>query len=153
MASSQFIMFFQIFLDLVLLALLVVVFITKRPLSLKGSEELSQSLEKIIQDTAALSEQFESNLRDRRMIIQQVVSQLDFRIQEAQKVVEQLEKLQKAVKYSSPSSVPFSKQGESQQIIELAQRGLDAQAISKRLKKPIGEIELILSLQKLSSDT
>jgi hypothetical protein len=47
--------------------------------------------------------------------------------------------------------VPASRNNDQEKVLQLATKGLDAESIAKRLQKPIGEVELILSLKKLSA--
>jgi transcriptional regulator len=40
---------------------------------------------------------------------------------------------------------------EQQKVLLLARKGLDASEIAKSLKRPVGEVELILNLQRIAS--
>jgi len=151
-SNPQSLSFSQVVLDVLLIGLILVFLFLNRPRGpVRGVKELSESLEKFIEEAQGLSEEFEVNLKQRRVIIQQVVSQLDTRVQQAQKLRDQLEELQKKVQPSGSFSNSNSPSTDHSEILALSRRGMDAQTISQRLKKPIGEVELILSLQKLSS--
>jgi len=151
-SNPQSLSFSQVVLDVLLIGLILVfLFLNRSRGPVRGVKELSESLEKFIEEAQGLSEEFEVNLKQRRVIIQQVVSQLDTRVQQAQKLRDQLEELQKKVQPSVSFSNSNSPSTDHSEILALSRRGMDAQTISQRLKKPIGEVELILSLQKLSS--
>ena len=45
----------------------------------------------------------------------------------------------------------FRGNAEHEKILQLAGKGLGAEAIAKRVGKPVGEVALILNLEKLSS--
>jgi hypothetical protein len=140
----------QITLDLVLIVL-VLVFFTKRQRSIvvPGPEELLASFDRIIQETKEIASVFDANLQERQQLIQQVLVQLDARLEEARKTVEQLQTLHSAHPQSVPQDIP-TRNVEQQEILRLARQGLDADTIAQRIKKPRGEVELILKLQRLS---
>ena len=150
---SQFTDLFQISLDIGLIVFLAF-FLLKRPKSHRAIEELTQSLGKVVEETKDISAQFEANLQERQKIIQQLLSRLDQRVNEAQQLCQRLESLHREVQVSSAATNPVrsTRQSDSQEILRLAQRGLDAAAIAKRLQKPLGEVELILNLQRISPD-
>ena len=145
---------FQVLIDLVLAVLLIVVllFQTRSPRSVQGTEDLTQSLGKIIQETKAIADEFESNLKERQALIQQLMAKLDQRVKDAQDLCNQLKELSRG-HHALPSSGSYQpSQGDQRKVIALARQGLDAETISKRLQKPLGEVELILNIQRLSSD-
>ncbi len=152
----------QILLDLGLIVLLAV-FLVKRSKALKGAEELTSSLEKVIEETKTIAEQFDANLNERQSVMQQIIARLDQQIQEGQKTCRQLGSVQNEIKIPSPQpsashhaghahSMPSPRNSEQQEIFRLAQKGHSAEAIAKRLQKPVGEVELILNLRRLSSE-
>jgi hypothetical protein len=146
----QYVSIFQIMLDIGLIAALFF-FLRKRSKYLKGAEDLSASLEKIIEETRAIAGQFDANLNERQALLHQIMTKLDQQIQDAQRVCKQLGALKNEVQLQSQSQIPTPRLSEQQEIVQLARKGLDAEAIAKRLHKPVGEIELILNLQRLSS--
>jgi hypothetical protein len=146
----QYISIFQIMLDIGLIAALFL-FLTKRSKYLKGAEDLSVSLEKIIEETRIIAGQFDANLNERQALLHQIMTKLDQQIQEAQRMCKQLGALKNEVQLQSQSQIPTPRLSEQQEIVQLARKGFDAEAIAKRLHKPVGEIELILNLQRLSS--
>jgi hypothetical protein len=141
----------QIFLDL-MLALLVIILLTRKPKAVNPSayEELTTSLEKIIHETSQLASDFETNLQERHKLINQITSQLDSRLNEARTVCSQLETLvhQSAEQAARPE--PVKRNSDHQDVLRLARKGLRVEAIARQLRKPLGEVELILKLNKLS---
>jgi hypothetical protein len=149
--QSNFVTLFQILLDLFLIAL-IVVFISKRPknLALPGHGELVSSLGKIIEETRQIATEFDANLRERQQLIQQILSQLDLRLDEARTLARQLETSRNSAEPVAPQKPP-GRTADQQEIVRLTQQGLTAETIAVRLQKPLGEVELILKLQKLAS--
>lgn len=153
--------YFQIGLDiliLVLLAAAAAVFAgRKRPKAPKSDGKLIDSFQEIIEQTTAISKEFEKNLEQRQDLIQQITAKLDQRIRNAQEHCDRLESLMR--QYAEPPKTapapsigqPRTKNGDTKKIAYLANKGLNAAEIAKSLKKPLGEVELILSLQKISS--
>lgn len=143
----------QIVLDFLILgALAIFFFVSRRQKSSSAvSEELLQAFEKIIEDTRTIGNEFETNLHERQALIQQLLAKLDQRIQEAQQTVNTLQDVQ-PVKHRNPEPAPaLPNQTDYKHVLSLAKSGMDAQAIAKRLQKPVGEVELILNIQRLSS--
>lgn len=145
----------QIGLDILILGLLAAVFLVKRPRISRKDEEVMKSFERIIEETRAISQEFEANLEKRQNLLQQISMKLDQRIQEAQSLCSRLEQLCAAeIQRLSEKvliSTSHSGQTDQQKVLILAKKGLNASEIAKSLKRPIGEIELILNLQKISS--
>jgi hypothetical protein len=140
----------QVSLDL-LLAVLVIVLLTKKPKSvnLSAYTELTASLEKIISETTQLAADFEVNLQERHKLIQQITSQLDSRIKEAKIVCGQMETLQHSAEQVARQE-PVKRNADHQEVLRLARKGLSIEAVASQLRKPVGEVELILKLNKLS---
>lgn len=148
----------QIGLDILILGLLAAVLVGRRhPKATKSDGKLIESFQKIIEQTTTISQEFELNLEKRRDLIQHITVKLDQRIRDAQDRCNRLESL--LAQYSdSLKTVPppafgqiGAKKGDSQRIAYLANKGMAAAEIAKSLKKPLGEVELILSLRKISS--
>jgi hypothetical protein len=140
----------QIFLDL-MLALLVIILLARKPKTVNPAayEELTTSLEKIITETRQLASDFERNLQERHKLIKQITSQLDSRLNEAKSVCTQLETLQHSAEQMARPE-PLKRNADQQEVLRLARKGLEAEAIARQLRKPVGEVELILKLNKLS---
>ncbi|MHC1725547.1 MAG: hypothetical protein AB9866_05980 [Syntrophobacteraceae bacterium] len=147
---------FQIGLDILILGLLAAVFVVKRPRVSEKDHEVMKSFEKIIEETGAISREFEANLEKRQSLLQQISMKLDQRIQEAQGLCIRLEQLsvaetERLENQKSSISTSRSKHTDQQKVLILAKKGLNASEIAKSLKRPIGEIELILDLHKIAS--
>ena len=148
----------QIFLDLLILGLLAAVLLGRRRRISKKDGEVVDSFQKIIEETATISRDFELNLQQRQNMIQQVTAGLDQRILEAQKMCDRLEQsMRQMVQLNTDMEAKSTAAGnararssDQQKIILLAQKGLSAADIAKNLKKPLGEVELILNLQRIS---
>jgi hypothetical protein len=147
---------FQIGVDVIILGLLGVILTVKKLRISKKDEAVMKSFEKIVEETALISQRFESNLEKRQDLLQQITAKLDQRIQQAESVCTKLDQLSRmktekpAVRHSS-SAVTHPQRTDRQKIFLLARKGLDASEISKNLKRPVGEVELILSLQRIAS--
>jgi hypothetical protein len=141
----------QIFLD-VLLFLLVIFFLVRKPKSLdtSGYQELTTSLENIINETKQLAVDFDVNLKDRQKLIQQITILLDSRLAEAKSVCAQLEVLTQSAEQSARQEPATKRSVDHQEVLRLARKGLSAESVASKLKKPLGEVELILKLDKLS---
>lgn len=141
----------QLILDLSL-AVLVIVLLMRKPkgLDLSAHTELTTSLENIIHETRQLAAEFEANLQERHKLIQQITTQLDGRIKEANSVCSQLETLRQSAEQVVRQE-PAKKNTDHQEVLRLARKGLSIDAVARHLKKPVGEVELILKLNKLSS--
>jgi hypothetical protein len=136
----------QIALDIVLIAM-VLVYFTRRPKGVPMPEraELLSSFEKIIQETKEIAEAFDTNLQERQQLIQQLLAQLDLRLEEAQKGVDQVQDPRPHSLRETSFGTP-TRNVDHQEILRLARQGLDAETIAQRLKKPRGEVDLILKL-------
>jgi hypothetical protein len=150
---------FQIGLDVVILGLLVALLAGRKQRVSGNSEAVIQSFEEIIEQTTAISREFGINLEQRRESIQQITATLDRRLQDAQGMCERMELMSRAcaenLKALTEAAPAESKrdQGKCDQrkVLYLAGKGLGASEIAKSLKKPLGEVELILNLQRIAT--
>jgi len=148
----------QITMDVLILGLLAAVLFGKRQSLSKKDGQVLDSFQKIIEETKTISRDFEVNLQQRQNLIQHVTASLDQRIAEAQKMCEKLEQsMHQLVQVNTDIETKTTAMGNArtrnsdhQKIVLLAQKGMSAPEIAKNLKKPLGEIELILNLQKIS---
>ena len=146
----------QIGIDMIMLGMLAVILVVKKPRISKKDEAVMKSFEKIVEETAAISQSFEINLEKRQELLQQVTAKLNQRIQEAQSLCARLEQFSRmntenlAVQ-DTPNPGPRPQISDQQKVLLLARKGLDATEIAKSLKRPVGEIELILNLQRIAS--
>jgi len=142
---------FQILLDISLI-LCLYFFFSRRPKAFDRIEELTRSLGKVIEETQGISEDFDNNLKERQRLIQQIILKLDTRLHEAQLLCQKLEALQRDAAACLQTQAQAPLLSENQEILRLARKGFNAAAIAQRLQKPVGEVELILSLQRISPD-
>ncbi len=146
----------QIGIDVIILGLLAAIILVKKPRMSKKDQAVVASFERIVQETAEISMKFEVNLEKRQDLLQQITAKLDDRIQEANKLCARLEKLSRietgreAVRQTS-SADSTAQSSDQQKVLALAEKGLNSSEIAKRLKRPVGEVELILSLRKIAS--
>ncbi len=147
---------FQIGIDMIMLGILAVILVVKKPRISKKDEAVMKSFENIVEETAAISRSFEINLEKRQELLQQVTAKLNQRIQEAQSLCGRLEQLsrtntEKLAVQNSASLAPRAQISDQQKVLLLASKGMDASEIAKSLKRPVGEVELILNLQRIAS--
>lgn len=143
----------QLLLDVALLGF-VIYLVVRRPQPIKGAEQLIGSLDKIIDESQSIAAEFENNLRERQALTRRVLEGLDERLEEARALCRKLEELQKRSAAPSRRDAPsrsLPRNADHEKILQLAGKGLGAEAIAKRVGKPVGEVELILNLEKLSS--
>ena len=147
----------QIGVDMVIMGLLVVILAVKKPRISKKDEAVMKAFEKIVQETGNISRKFEANLETRQELLQQITAKLDQRIQEAQALFNRLEiefarmESDKIPVHYPAAPAPRPQAGDHQKVLLLARKGLTPSEIAKRLKRPVGEVELILNLQKIAS--
>jgi hypothetical protein len=142
----------QIGVDVIMLGLLVVILTVKRPRISKRDESVMKSFDKIIEETAEISKRFEINLEKRQELLQQIIAKLDQRIQEAQRLCSEFSQAESdKLATAQPGSRVQSQKADQQKVLALSRKGLDASQIAKDLKRPVGEVELILNLQKIAS--
>ena len=154
--QSDLVSYFQVILDIVLIFVVIgTIQFNRRQKNVPGAEELSASLQQIIEQTTTIAKDFDTNLQERQVLIQQLLAKLDQRTKDAQILCSQLETLSREprtqpVAAIQPPAAP-APSSDHKKVMLLAQQGLSAEAIAKRLQKPLGEVELILNLQRLSS--
>ncbi len=147
----------QIVLDVVILALLALIILAVRKRKGSGKDAaLVESFEKIIEATAAISKEFEANLAKRQELIQQITARLDRQIRESQDLCLRLEQAGRDASSAHsaaafPAKTTHPEKIDRQKVLALANKGLSAQEIAKNMKKPVGEIELILNLLRIAT--
>jgi len=147
---------FQIGIDVIMLGMLAVILAVKKPRISKKNEAIMKSFEKIVEETSAVSQGFEINLEKRQELLIQLTAKLDQRIREAQDLCARLEQLSRTATGKNADQDPSSpgprpRNSDQQKVLFLAGKGLDASEIAKNLKRPVGEVELILNLHKIAS--
>jgi hypothetical protein len=148
----------QIGVDIIIVVLLVVILAVKKPRISKKDEAVMKAFEKIVEETVNISQKFEMNLERRQELLQQITTKLDQRIQEAQNLCSRLEieyfraeAADKAPVQSSPGAGARSQGADHKKVLFLAGKGLAPAEIARSLKRPVGEVELILNLKKIAS--
>jgi cell shape-determining protein MreC len=139
----------QVALDILVIALLLY-HVTKPAKQYQGTEAVVDSLQQVIDETRQISEAFDKNLQERQELMKGIIRTLDKQVQEAEAVCRKLDGLRKNMDSISSTQISAFASTENQEIIRLARTGLDARAIARKLQKPLGEIELILSLARIS---
>jgi hypothetical protein len=147
---------FQIGVDVIILGLLGVILTVKRLRISKKDEAVMKSFENIVEETALISQRFEINLEKRQDLLQQITAKLDQRIQQAESLCTRLDQLSrintdKLEAQHSSHAGPRPQGADQQKVLLLSRKGLDASEIAKSLKRPVGEVELILNLQKIAT--
>lgn len=141
----------QLLLDLSLLVL-VVYLLKRRPKPSMPSLDVAESIDKIIAETKEIAESFDANLQERQKLIQQLMRKLDQQLDEGRKICQKLETLQQNIPPISSASMGTQPNTDNYDVVMLARKGLDVSAIARRLQKPVGEVELVLKLQKITPD-
>lgn len=146
----------QIGIDAVILGLLVAIMWAKRPGVSRKDEAILASFGKIMEETAEISRKFEANLEKRKDLLQQITAKLDGRILEGENLCARLEQFsrgetERAENRRPAEAAPNVRSSDQQKVLSLAAKGLSAGEIAKRLKRPVGEVELILNLRKIAS--
>ncbi len=141
----------QLLLDLSLLVL-VVYLMKRRPKPAPPSLDVAESIDKIIAETKEIAESFDANLQERQKLIQQLMRKLDQQLEEGRKVCRKLEDLQQNLPHIPSANLGTLPPTDNYDIVMLARKGLDATSIARRLQKPVGEVELVLKLQKIAPD-
>lgn len=157
--QSAFGVILQVGVDLIILVLLAVILMLKRPRLSRKDESVVKSFEKIVRETETISKNFELNLERRQELLQQITARLDQRMQDAQNLCIRLEQLTTSApagpQVQTARDLPPAGRGtdgaDRQKVLALARKGMNAAEIAKSLRRPVGEIELILNLQKISS--
>ena len=142
----------QIGIDILILALLFAILSGGRKKRAPDADELVKHLEQIIEQTGDISKEFNSNLEDRQLLIQQITATLDQKLAEARQMAAKLEEITASASSSAATAGFASTKGaDHKKVVLLSRQGLDAEQIARQLRKPVGEVELVLSLQKISA--
>jgi len=150
-------MMLQIGVDAIILVLFAAVLIFRRPRISKKDEAVVRSLENIVEETKKISKDFEVNLERRQELLQQITLKLDQRIQIAQNLCNRLDQISQTAEVavqnleSSSTAGQRPQNADQQKVLSLAQKGLNAAEIAKNVRRPVGEVELILGLKKIAS--
>jgi cell shape-determining protein MreC len=149
LGNNNMVIALQVALDILVIALLLY-HLTKPAKKYEGTEAVVDSLQQVIDETRQISEAFDKNLQERQELMKGIIRTLDQKIQEAETARRKLEGLRKSMDSVSSTQISAFASSENQDIIRLARAGLDAKAIARKLQKPLGEVELILNLVRIS---
>lgn len=141
----------QLVLDgLLVVLVLVLLWDRRRKVSSVQSRHVVESFERILAETQTLSEAFERNLRERGRLIEKVLEALDTKLEDARAVLKRLEQGTQ-VTPGAASATPRdpSSRTLAERILQLADAGHSPQDIATRMRRPVGEVELVLNLHKL----
>lgn len=137
-------MIVQLLLGLLLIGVMVYFSIRQARMQKKIMKYI-QILETLAQNHDSIAHQFERNLKEKESIISELVKLLDERIDKARELADYIQGLRDGID-ASKGELSMPANPEHDKVLRLARRGLDARQIAHHLQKPIGEIELILSL-------
>lgn len=144
----------QIGLDLCLIGVMLFL-LKKRSGDLLQADKITASIHQVFEQTRTLAEGFDANLRERETLINQLLGNMDQQINAANRLKSELEVLHmNLVQETPPASQADSlsaRHCDQRLIHQLAQQGLAPKAIAERLKKPLGEVELVLNLRSLAT--
>ncbi len=146
-----FIVVLLIIMDVALIACFVILW-KRRSCPPDGSQELKQNLQSLVDDMNGLAGTFAANLEERAVIIQKMLQALDEKIAQGESVLRRLKEVEGKVSSQKPPAVTFQRSSDAGSVLALAGKGLDAEAIARRLQKPLGEVELILNIQRLTRE-
>jgi DNA-binding NarL/FixJ family response regulator len=141
----------QVALDILVIALLLY-HVTKPAGKPNNADTVTDSLQEIIDETRQISEVFEKNLQERQELMQSVIRKLDQEVRDAEAAYHKLNSLRKQVDNVSSTQISTFASSENLDILRLARTGMDARSIARKLQKPVGEVELILNLARISND-
>ncbi len=141
----------QLILDgLLLVLVLALLWDRRRKITSAQAQHVMETFERILAESQTLSEAFEKNLRERGRLIEKVMGALDSKLEEARHVLNRLEQPHGArPNTASPEKPGPSAETLAERILRLADAGHPPQDIAARIRRPIGEVELVLSLHKL----
>ena len=137
----------------------------RRQKAIKSAEDIIAMLEPLVLESRKAAESFESQIKDKKNLIKNINDSLDSRIisinllmSRAESVKDKLESRRmeaepdpsfrpKAGSYPH-SSLPGDVLDQQNSIVDLYNRGFDAEAIASRLSMPRGEVNLVIDLKE-----
>lgn len=144
----------QIGLDLCLIGVMLFL-LKKRSGDLLQADRITASIREVFEETQSLAEGFDANLRERQTLMRRSLEKLDRQIETATRLKADLEAIQTGMAQAPvpPNQADESSVRHSEQhlIHQLSQQGLPPRAIAERLRKPLGEVELVLNLRTLAT--
>lgn len=151
LGNNNMVIALQVALDILVIALLLY-HVTKPAKKVEGTEAVVDCMQQVIDETRQVSEAFDKNLQERQELMKGIIRTLDQKVQEAEAACRKLDGLRRSMESISSTQISTFASTENQDIIRLARAGLDARAIARKLQKPLGEVELILNLARISVD-
>ncbi len=135
---------------LLLVLVLVLLWDRRRNVSSASSQHVVESFQRILAETQTLSDAFDRNLKERGRLIEKLLESLDAKLEEARTILKRLEQ-HRAVASDSLHAPPrdSSLKTPAERILQLADAGHSPQDIASRVRRPVGEVELVLNLHKL----
>jgi len=138
----------QLLVDLGLLALLAGLILSRRRNRSEAElRSLIGTFEGIVSETKSLADEFETNIQERARLIQRILGLLDEKLEQARDTLARLEARSSG---APPPSAPPRERKDTASILQLARSGLSVQEIAQATQRPVGEVELVLSLDKLA---
>jgi len=138
---------------------------SRRQKAMKSAEDIIGMLEPLVLESRKAAESFESQIKDKKNLIKNINDSLDSRIisinllmSRAESVKEKLENQRMdaahppSLRPGTGGFVPDNLQGnvldQQNSIVDLYNRGFDAEAIASRLSMPRGEVKLVIDLKE-----
>jgi hypothetical protein len=141
----------QIVIDLIILFFLVATFrlYHKRHLSMEKFQVASQKWEGLLAEMRRITTSMEQNLGEKKRLTQDLLAELDRRMVEADRASVHLRDalLLWERRTAEPEAGELHDDSTRRSIKTLSAQGLDKQEIAKKLKVPVGEVDLMLKLQ------
>ena len=137
--ESYYILIIQILADIIIIAIMFYILKQIKYINYCDIEKVTGMLEQLCEDSKRLSLEFEKNLNEKKMIINSIISQIDNRILK-------LKELSALYNFdSNEKKINISKQ--SNEIIELLNRGKSIEDIAKELSLPKEEVKLVVDFK------
>ena len=112
--------------------------------------EIFEECDRLLSEMKNLSRQFEVNLKEKKELSRNILSRLDDGLQKADETFKQIRKINKDLGTKSNSSMSFVKDTEKirSSVNALLLKGLSSEEIAQHLGISLGEIDLLIKLQK-----
>jgi DNA-binding NarL/FixJ family response regulator len=159
--ALQFWFFLQILLEVVLVALMAVIFFKIRRMNqgrVQVPPEVDEAMQRFITQSEKLSETFDRALREKKEISVDLLLKLDHRIQEINGMLDRaerdLDRTRNTTRSPSPELESVSRRANPAApenralVVRLAGQGQSVSEIARRTGLQQGEIELILDLER-----
>jgi len=150
--QEQFWVIAQMAIDIFMLILLVVV-LKNMARKKQGAADLDPAFshpENLLREMRQISETLEKNLEEKRTLTRNVITELEILLSDAENAAQRLEGLMGAWKKSgfSEKKSPTDTERLKNSAMALLEKGVARKEIARRLDIPLGELELMLKLQR-----